>query len=195
MQIETKVLKEAGYNEALLGMSLSFKDPLIPMDDWLMDDRKEKMRIRAVNLCDKDGGHNKFLESIQVWVYVNASRYFWQEFDTYRVGVTKNSGSTMHTLLKRPAVVEDFEDRLISHVQLEALNEALTLKDLIRAKQLLPEGYLQERIVNLNYKVLRGIIQQRANHRLPHWRKMINDLKDQLEHTELLPFNLLVRRK
>ena len=38
-------------------------------------------------------------------------------------------------------------------------------------KALLPEGYLQTRMVSLNYEVLRNMYRQRKNHRLSHWNK------------------------
>ena len=79
------VLNEAGYQEALLGLSLSYEQSL------------DKMPAVAERLAQRDNGHNKFLESIVVWLDVIAPRYWWQEFDTYRIGVSKQSSSTMHT--------------------------------------------------------------------------------------------------
>jgi len=83
LNMHTRVIKEAGYEEALLGLSLSFNADL------------ERMPKRAEKLAPLDKGHNKCLESIAVWLDVRAPRYWWQEYDTYRVGVTKQSESTM----------------------------------------------------------------------------------------------------
>ena len=101
-------LKEAGYQEALLGMSLSYYDHAIPLKEFWTEEKIAKAAKQASVLAFKQGGHNKFLESMQVWLFVQATRGFWQEFDTYRVGMTKQSSSTMHTLDKRAVEQADF---------------------------------------------------------------------------------------
>lgn len=68
--MQVKILREAGYEEAILGLSLS-KGATI-----------ERAKEVAVQLAPKDGGHNKLLESIQAWLDVTAPRYWWQEADT-----------------------------------------------------------------------------------------------------------------
>ena len=52
--------------------------------------------------------HCKHLRMIMVWATIEAPRYWWQEFDTYRSGVEKVSCSTMHKLTSRPVTKEDF---------------------------------------------------------------------------------------
>ena len=52
--------------------------------------------------------HRKFLRQIMVSMDITAPRYWWPEFDTYKVGTTANSTSTMHTIHKRPFVLDDF---------------------------------------------------------------------------------------
>ncbi len=76
--MKTKLLHEHGSQEALLGLSLSY-------------DSEPNIKV-ANQLAHKQGGHNKFLESIVVWLDITAPRYWWQEFDTYRIGITKQSG-------------------------------------------------------------------------------------------------------
>ena len=94
--MKIKILKEAGYDEALLGLSLSYNTKI------------ERMDKVAAKLYCKDGGHNKFLESICVWLDITAARYWWQEFDTYRIGVTKlGSGTTMALALVCAAIVHN----------------------------------------------------------------------------------------
>src|SRR5574343_1543653 len=104
-----QVREEAGYENALLGLSLSFYDHAIPLDEFWNDEKFQRAERRAKALAFKGGGHNKFLESIQVWIYVQAARSFWSEVDTYRVGMTKQSSSTMHTLDKRFTESFDYE--------------------------------------------------------------------------------------
>ena len=167
------VLKESGYEEALLGISLSYNSDL---------DRMEK---RASTLAHLEGGHNKFLESICVWLDSDAPRYWWSQFDTYRLGVTKQSESTMHTLTKRELTQEDFETS-INPVFLDYLNDCVRNGELIKAKSHLPEAFLQRRIVCTNYKSLRGVVKQRANHKLPEWQVLVQELEKQLSHPEYL---------
>lgn len=88
--MEVKVLKEEGHEYALRGMAYSYKDRALDPDEWWFG-QQQKAEKRAPLLAPKDGGHNKFLESIAVWIDVEASRAFWSEFDTYRVGTTKQS--------------------------------------------------------------------------------------------------------
>ena len=192
--MDIKVLREAGYAEALLGLSLSFYDHQIPLEVFWDQAKKMKAQHRAISLAHKDGGHNKFLESIQVWVYIQASRDFWSEFDTYRAGITKQSSSTMHTLDKRYVTMADFEEGT-SIDSVEAFNKCLNeyktesspfYKDITRLKKNLPEGWLQERVICTNYKVLRHIYTQRYSHRLKQWKICIEELKNQLEFPEFL---------
>jgi len=172
-KVEVKKLNECGYQEALYGISLNKNQPI------------ENMGPVAHKLCNKDGGHNKFLEHIVVWLEIKAPRFIWQEFDTYRIGVSKSSESTMHTILKRPLTQDDF-DIPIGFWRLRRLNSLIKKQKFLELKNELPEGFLQRRMVVLNYKVLRNIISQRKNHRLPHWKMMIEQILNQLDHPELL---------
>lgn len=171
MRIE--ILKEDGYIEALTGLSLSYNQ------------RIDKMPEVALKLCDKDGGHNKFLESIVVWLDIKAPRYWWQQFSTYRAGVSTQSESTIHTLMKQELIQEDFEFP-ISEELLEVLNECIKNKDFKELKNILPEGFLQRRIVCTNYKTLRNIISQRKTHKLDEWNKFCYYLLSNLKYKELM---------
>lgn len=54
--------------------------------------------------------HAKVLRGVIVYAKITAPRLFWQEFDTYRIGVEKlSSGSTMHEMGHRLLTVDDFE--------------------------------------------------------------------------------------
>jgi len=192
--MEVKVLNETGYEEALLGLSLSFYDHKEDIATWWNGDKKLRAVRRASALAFKGGGHNKFLESIQVWIYIKAARCFWSEFDTYRVGITKNSSSTMHTLDKRQVVYEDFEEG-IDPALIYRFNYCLSeykdplskhYKDITRLKVNLPEGWLQERQVSVNYMTLQNILRQRDGHRLTFWDTARVEIIKQVEHPELL---------
>ena len=44
-------------------------------------------------------------------------------------------------------------------------------------KNALPDGFLQGRTVCTNYKVLRNIILQRRNHKLPQWKFFCEEME------------------
>jgi len=195
--VKVIVLSENGYDEALLGMSLSFYDHAVPLEDWWTDEKKERAVQRALALSDRFGGHNKFLESINVQLYIQACRSFWSEFDTYRVGMSKNSASTMHTLSKRLVTEQDFEIGT-TQASIDALNYCIAdyndstsifYKDIARLKNNLPEGWLQERQVSTNYMTIFNITRQRNAHRLKYWKILLENLQEQLEHPELIRWN------
>ena len=52
--------------------------------------------------------HRKYLRQIFVSMDITAPLYWWKEMDQYRIGVTTDSCSTMHTLLARPFELDDF---------------------------------------------------------------------------------------
>ena len=139
----------------------------------------------AQKLRFKGDGHNKFLESIAVWMDIDAPRYFWQQFDTYRIGVTKQSESTMHTMTTRTLQQDDFEHP-IPEAHLQHLNTLIADEQWQTVKWDLPESFLQRRIVCLNYMILQRMIRQRESHRLTEWRNFIDEVLRQAEHPELL---------
>lgn len=53
--------------------------------------------------------HRKFLRQIFVSVDITAPLYWWKEFDTYKVGTTANSTSTMHKIMSQPITFDSFE--------------------------------------------------------------------------------------
>lgn len=178
-------LKEEGLEFALLGLSLSYdKDP---NDMPGVADRK----------CQFDSGHNKFLESIIVWLDIDAPLYWWKHIDTYRCpqdgeggfmpsGITKQSESTMHTILRRDLTQDDFEAPVFDST-LDRINQCIKLRQFKKVINNLPDGFLQRRIVTTNYKALRYIIQQRMGHKLDEWAFFVDEIYRQVEHPEYLP--------
>jgi hypothetical protein len=65
--------------------------------------------------------HRKFLRQIFVSVDITAPLYWWKEFDTYKVGTTANSTSTMHKLASTPITKECFEMDDYENVEIETL--------------------------------------------------------------------------
>lgn len=180
-------LAEAGYEAALVGLAHNKKQ------------EPQRMEVVARKLAGLDGGHNKFLESMVLWLDVRAPRYWWQEADTFRLS-TKQSESTMHTLTQEllaidihdPASVDafiagNFEPDSCSRQTLEWIYEAAQGNDLLQVKRKLPEGFLQKRMWCMSYKTLRNIILQRRSHRLPHWKEFIRQTLAVADHSDLLP--------
>ena len=171
--MKTIVLNESGYDEAMLGLSLSYNQPV------------ENMPKVARKLTRKGGSHEKFLESIAVWLDVTAPRYWWSQFDTYRVGITKQSESTMHTIMRGRLDYEDFDGH-IYYLTLSRLNELIADGDFDGVKNNLPESFLQRRIICTNYKTLKNVYRQRINHRLDEWQEFLQDVVLGLDHPEFI---------
>lgn len=191
--MDVKVISEHGYNEALYGFSLSFKDRAISPDDWWSEERRERTERAAVANCGRGLGHDKWIRQVMVWVDIEAPRYWWSEFDTYKIGTVAQSESTMHTLSRRDMTKDDCADvgkcsvYLSSNINRFNIIKQMDNVDIQELKAFVPEAYLQRRLVTMNYEVLRTIIKQRSNHRLPEWSTFIDAVKDQVEHPELLP--------
>ena len=191
--MKINIIETSGETTALFGIGLSYGITSTYKSRialHLYDDLYDKLLKTADTLAHKQGGHNKFLESINISLDITAPRYWWSEFDTYRVGVTKQSESTIHTLGKRDLTADDFEHNLPFDILTifnniidryrctENKKEKETL--FLTLKNLLPEGYLQRRIVVLNAKTLQNIIAQRINHRLPEWKQFCDTLRNSL---------------
>ena len=182
------VLKVDGIEEALLGMGLSYgltsNKNIICMEDAKLAGRLTKICAKC---AQRGNGEDKFLRMIQIWADITAPRFWWAEFDTYKVGTVALSESTMHTLGKRQLTPEDFETP-IEPGYLDTLNSALRSDNAIDFnKGMLPEGFLQRRIVNFSYAVFANMIRQRRNHRLPQWHYFLSTTFYALPMQEFLP--------
>ena len=179
--IGIKILDEAGFHASLFGLGLSHGIVSnYSYSEFLNNsDLIDKMKEVSKKLAPLDDGHNKFLESIIVWIDITAPRFWWQEFDTYRVGVTKQSESTMHTLVKKELNQDNFVID-VPEEYLDLLNAVLDNDDLGFAKAMLPEGFLQRRVVCTNYKTLRTILKQRKNHKLPAWKVFCKEVYERV---------------
>ncbi len=184
--MKVKILKEEGFDIALRGMAYSYKDRALHPDLW-WEAQRGRAVARAVKLAPMSGGHNKFIRQIGLWIDIEAPRCWWSEFDTYKVGTVAQSESTMHTLSKRAPTEEDFEEGM-PLLMFEAFQATWreAKGDVTALKLALPEGYLQRRIVTMNYENLRNIIAQRTGHRLKLWQVFIDQVLEQVEHPEFL---------
>ena len=107
---------------------------------------------------------------------ITAPFYWWKEMDTYKIGTTANSCSTMHTITKSPITITNFD---LGDVNFDVLEEydketlARYWKELIRW---LPESWLQKRTWTADYEVLMNIYRQRHNHKLNEWHIFCNNI-------------------
>lgn len=184
------VIGEYGYEQAMFGLGLSHGitsgTDLDAYVSGMHPGATAKLEVLAAKLAHRDGGHNKFLESMVVWLDITATRQFWQQFDTYRVGVTKQSESTMHTLISHGRLGQQDFGYQIDSAAINAVNTHIANGDKALAKAHLPEAFLQRRVVTVNYKALRNMISQRWNHLLPEWRMFIDAVLEQVCYPEYI---------
>lgn len=185
--MKVRIISTEGLNKALFGLGLSYGHTSgLHFENFIHDNTLvTKMLTLATKLASKDGGHNSYLELINVWIDITAPRYWWQEMDRYRVGKSQCSESSMHTILKQELEQRDFEHTIPEEL-LEMLNIRIRNKDFEHIKNILPEGFLQRRMISINYKCLRNIIKQRHNHKLPQWKFFCETILATIPYPELL---------
>lgn len=147
----------------------------------------DDMRL-ARQLIAAGSEHRKFLRQIVVTVDITAPLFWWKEADTYKVGTTANSTSTMHKLTDKPITLSCFEtgdycpeiitsgeevNYLIQFLEglrqkYKATKDKRYWKELVRW---LPESWLQTRTITLSYENIRNMVHQRSNHKLVEWSK------------------------
>lgn len=137
------------------------------------------------NLAQAGDDHGKFLRMINVTCDITAPRFFWEQFSTYRIGVTQNSTSTMHTIHKKPFEVSDFSVDGGEEIDLHLEQSIIPFLNFCRDRYLetkakgywrdmilaLPQSYNQKRTVQLNYQVLKNMYHARKSHKLDEWRE------------------------
>ena len=138
----------------------------------------------AGRLAHAGSDHRKFLRQIFVTVDITAPLYWWKEFDTYKVGTTANSTSTMHKIHAKEFTREDFSCDRMDEGGLALLDQVIAYLESERRKfladknnkqawhnmiQTLPSSYNQMRTVTLNYENLINMYYARRNHKLAEW--------------------------
>lgn len=156
---------------------------------------EEDMKL-AKRLIKAGSSDRKFMRMIHVQADVTAPLYWWKEYDTYKVGTTSNSCSTMHTIHKCDLDIYDFShehldilptfalpksgfqfSRVLEEV-VDTLNYARKMYLETNDKrywwqmiQLLPSSFNQMRTIDLDYETLFSIYYQRKNHKLDEWKE------------------------
>lgn len=161
-------------------------------DDYILGDNDLDL---AQRLCKAGSDHRKFLRQIFVSVDITAPLYFWKEYDTYKVGTTANSCSTMHKIHAKEFTLDDFSYEEMDIATISLLDSIVTRLNEIRVYynasssktawysmiQLLPSSYNQMRTCTMTYENLRNMYHARKNHKLEEWRAFC-------EWVETLPY-------
>lgn len=136
--------------------------------------------------------HRKYLRQIFVSMDIVAPLYWWKEADTYRIGVTTNSCSTMHKIHAKEFELDDFSHEHLNDDVIERpFKEIIDCLNFFRGLyiqhkdkddwwqmiQLLPSSYNQRRTVTMNYENVMTIIKQRSGHKLDEWNQFVETLK------------------
>ena len=149
--------------------------------------------------------HAKYRRMIPVYLDITAPLYWWKEMDTYKIGVTANSCSTMHKIHAKEFTLDDFSCEHLSGEWVVHMTNTIKLLNNAREAynwcntddkkeywwqmiQLLPSSYNQKRTVMLNYEVLVNIYKWRRNHKLDEW-------EDFCDWIESLPYSELITGK
>lgn len=191
-------------NTEIFGWQAALRGARNPMNSWsLMDSHDDVIGERdlqlAMKLSKAGTDHRKFMRMIIVQVDINAPRYWWTEFDTYKVGTVANSCSTMHKIHSKEFTMEDFSYEHLNGRGVVAMYEIIEVLNNYREKflktndkdywwnmiQLLPQSYNQLRTVTLNYEVLCNMYKARKNHKLDEWREFC-------KWVESLPYSELI---
>ena len=104
--MDFNTLDVQGFDSAMRGMRNPLKSYDKADSEWTLDYSGEHFTIGpndyklAKGLWKGGTEHRKWMRQVIVWVEITAPRYWWSEFDTYKIGTSANSESTMHTILK-----------------------------------------------------------------------------------------------
>ncbi len=159
--------------------------------------------------------HSKFMRQILVCFDIVLPLRMWKEFDTYSVGVTRNSCSTMHKLTQEDLTAEVLYGKSLndlSDLQLQTLdwfqqtqsyikdlcgvrdqNGDMSKKSLMETGRLftdmidnLPSSYMQRSTITCNYAVLRNMYHARKNHKQKEWRDFCAYIAENCPYSELI---------
>ena len=188
------------------GFEWAFKGMRNPMNSWDWSDSDWLFQEIGVNdltlarrLITAGSEHRKFLRQIFVSVDITAPIFWWYEFDTYKVGTTKNSCSKMHKVHVKAFEYDDFSHEGIDQLEpgmKELFMQYISMLEILRNKfnetqkkkywraliEMLPEGYNMKATVTMSYENLWNMYNQRQYHKLEEWRVDFRNWCDELPH-------------
>lgn len=173
-----KIHNISGWYGAIMGMRYPKNSE--DKSDSIFD---ENLNLVKLGEADKDlmirltkagRDHSKFLRMIHVQASLNMTFQFYKQFDTYKIGTTANSRSTMHKFgVCDLSVEKDFYTRNGKDHLRPIVNEINSLINIYKMKkqnndkdcmiywhtalEMLPISFCQERMIDLNYEVLLGM--------------------------------------
>lgn len=204
--VKVENIKAYNFEGAIRGMRN-------PMNSWAKSDSKFEGGNAIIGDNDLDlmkrlyeagNEHRKYLRQIFVSFDITAPLYLFKEFDTFKVGTTSNSCSTMHKIHSKEFTLDDFSHEHLFGNQYERdVDEAIGILNLtidmlnryreeyIRTKdkdiwwqliQLLPSSYNQRRTITMSYENIVNILKQRSNHKLDEWRDFCEIMRSELPY-------------
>ena len=199
--VKVEHIETYGWEAAIRGM----RNPMNSWDksdSYISEDGKTVVGPADFELMKRlvRGGseHRKFLRQIFISMDITAPLYWWKEFDTYKIGTTADSCSTMHKIHAKEFTIFDFSCEKLGWDDLSSFAAWLELLNRHREKyleskdkdiwyqmiQMLPSSYNQKRTITMNYEVALNICRQRENHKLDEWRDFVNILSLKLPYLE-----------
>ena len=146
--------------------------------------------------------HRKYLRQIFISMDITAPRFWWAEYDTYKIGTVANSTSTMHKIHAKEFTRDDFSiencddetgavmDNLIDalNIRRNLYNETKDKKYWRQMIEMLPSSYNQLRTVTLNYEVAINMYKARRHHKLTEWH-ILCDTLEKFPYSEFITLN------
>ena len=198
--IKIEDVEVMGMRKAIKGMRNAMNSWDKSDSEYAVDEKPDGVQFSYFKIGEKDmklcknlikagSSDRKFLRMIHVQADVTAPLYWWKQIDQYRIGVTTNSTSTMHTIHAKRFEREDFSiEHLINFKEehwLVQMDNVIACLNVAREKfietkdkmywwqmiQLLPSSFNQMRTIDLNYETLFSIYHQRKGHKLDEWRE------------------------
>ena len=131
--------------------------------------------------------HRKLFRQVFISMDITAPLYWWKEFDTYKIGTTADSCSTMHKIHAKEFELDDFSHEHLHNMFIYQLKDTIIMLNHARTKyleskdkdywwqmiQLLPSSYNQKRTVTMNYENVVTMIRQRTGHKLDEWNDFV----------------------
>ena len=195
-------IERTDTNLAAYGTKLDRYDFVVGQNDFAL----------CLKLIKAGSEHRKFLRMIHVQMDIIAPLYWWKEFDTYKVGTTTNSCSTMHKIAVKEFTLDDFSHEHLIDDQddfenengqvysykdflyydvLDVLNKArrqyLETKDKKywwQMIQLLPSSYNQRRTIDMSMETVLNILHQRSHHKLDEWIELCDTMLKKIPYCQ-----------
>lgn len=187
-------------NIETFGWEAAFRGMRNPKNSWNKSDSSFRAYVKDVGIvypCAQVGEndmklastlvkagteHRKFTRMIHIQMDITAPMFWWSEFDTYKIGTTRNSCSKMHTIHIKPFELDDFAHEGCKEVPIayDALVEVILACDQLRNLfnethdrkywraliELLPESYMMKATWDGSFETMLNIMHQREGHKL-----------------------------